>query len=1247
MSHALDALTFPLHGSRLIEASAGTGKTYTIAALYLRLVLGHGQPGTAYARPLLPADILVMTFTRAATRELSDRIRVRLIEAARYFRGQPPANADDTLLPALLDDYPTPQAREAAAWRLALAAESMDDAAIFTIDAWCQRMLREHAFDSGNPFDETLVADESALLTEAIQDYWRQQLYPLADAALAQVLALWPSVTHLAADVRSLLRETLPPGDAGSLAACLANLTEQRQQRLSQLCQGWTARAQAFEAWLDTELAEHPDHWKANLLKRSTYADLLAALAEWPHHPEHLGFDPSDKACERLTPAGLQAARRKGAPPLDVPDAAQALAALLPQLASLPDPAPRLRLHAAHHVADRLGTLKRQARSFGFADMLQRLDHALAGPHGERLRERIVSQYPVALIDEFQDTSPLQYRLFDALYRTAANATDTALLLIGDPKQSIYGFRGADIHSYLQARRATAGRHYLLDTNYRSTQAMVDVVNHWFQLAEQRAGPGAFHYREGLDNPVPFEPVKAHGRSEHLVTGTGAWPALTLQHDLTLRSAGDRLAHDGERCAERIVGWLNDPGAGFQHPQRGFTRLRPADIAILVRNLREASAVRRALARRGVASVYLSDRDSVFTTPEAADLLHWLRAVAAPHDAGRIRAALATATVNLSLPELAHLATDDAAFESWATQFRLLHDTWRKLGILTMLRRTLHTLQLPARWLAQPDGERRLTNFLHVGELLQHAAATLDGEAALVRWLASQIQQPAQDSDDQIVRLESDADLVKVVTIHKSKGLEYPVVCLPYACSFRKIDRRGRNFLSLPGEQGRRQLTFDLNDDALEQADRERLREDLRLFYVALTRARHAVWLGFPAIKSGNAKAAQNHLAAAGYLLAGSTPGTEDDWLTLLTQLADALGHRCRLEPASDTVTGTRLQARDAPVPLHDAPAYQAGFDRHWTIGSFSLLTRDLHALPVGAAAPSVQPDPDPADVAVPPLHARRLAEDEDDRPDDASPPTLPGWPSAVADDTAPWHHFPRGARMGDFLHDQLEWLASEDFALRADGGLQAQLRRRCERAGHGAHADALVHWFTTLFDTPLPALGVALPALTRRFAEMEFWLPAAGLDASRIDTLCQQHLLDRQPRATLAARRLNGMLMGFAVLVFEHAGRYWVLDYKSNVLGTGPDAYDTPALARAMASHRYDVQAVIYLLALHRLLQHRLGPAYQPDQHLGGALYLFVRGIDGPCQGQYVIPADSALLAVLAALDRDLAGATASTSAS
>jgi len=1215
-SQVLQAATFPLWGSRLIEASAGTGKTWTIAALYVRLVLGHGRD-QAFERALRPAEILVMTFTRAATRELSDRIRDRLLAAAQRFRESKPQDASDPFLESLVVDYETDQARSRAAWLLNMAAESMDDASVHTIDAWCQRMLKEHAFDSGCLFDEELVGDEDIMRLQATQDYWRQSCYPLTRENLEPVLKVWPNINALAKDMKDLLSQSIAPqAGQGTLEHAIELAMSLRSQAVNQLRNGWAQRATAMQDWLDMQTTTRKGDWDGRKISSKNYTGWLKTLKDWANGELEADVPDLKTGWDRFTPDGLRLARKVGAPDIDFPKEFAEFELLKMEKEHLPEIRTPLRLHAAANVASRLLELKRQSSSFGFADMLSRLNAALQGANGERLRERILAQYPVILIDEFQDTSPVQYKIFDQIYRAQTNDKHSALLLIGDPKQSIYGFRGADIFSYMQARQATAGRHYVLETNYRSTQAVVGVINHFFEQAEIAYSEGAFMYRQDDDNPLPFVKTQAKGRGESLVTSNGRMPAMTLVHDLDIRNAQDCRKVFAARCAEQIVTWLNDKQAGFAESNQPFKSLRPADIAILVRTGKEAAAVRHELARRAVASVYLSDKDSVFDSGEASDLVHWLRAVAAPQEVRLVRAGLATRTIGLSLDELGWLASNDDAFDARSEQLRQLRTVWQTQGVLAMLRQTLHQLGLGARWLEDLDGERKLTNFLHLAELLQTANSKLDGEQALIRWLQTEIAEGGAQGDEQVVRLESDADLVKVITIHKSKGLEYSVVCLPYATSFRQKERNFTSFVNVADAAGNRVLRLDFDDNELALADRDRLREDLRLLYVALTRARHTLWVGFSALKTGNSEACITHKSGAGYLVGGANSIGAPDWLVPLENLACG-DVNINIQAADHATPCTVFSGATDKPALQEPRVYQAEFERNWRIGSFSQLTRDLSAILSGSELSRLQ--------------APRPADDESDLAGTSNLPASFKIPSQASSDA--WHKFPKGPEAGNFLHSQLEWLTAEGFALSENERLTERLQKRCERAGRGTHAQIVASWLTEVVQTRLPGPEAALAELVHVLPEMEFWLPADRMDATEIDAHCREHILAGVDRPALAERQLHGMLMGFADLVFEHEGKYWVLDYKSNYLGADDGAYDSDALAHAMGQHRYDVQAAIYMLALHRLLKFRMGDTYDPRQHLGGAIYLFLRGVKGPQSGVCLIEASMALMNALDAM--------------
>lgn len=622
----LQPLQLPLRGSHLIEASAGTGKTFTIAMLYVRLVLGHGQ--TVGQLPLTPPEILVVTFTEAATRELRDRIRARLAEAARYFNGElEEASAHvPTLLQALRADYAVTD-WPGCARRLTQAAEWMDEAAVSTIHAWCYRMLREHAFDSLSLFDQVLENDQSELLAEVVRDYWRIFYYPLDAAMIETVAACWTNPVDLQKRIQRLLDQVeLLPKVAGLVETLQAGLKE-RQQRLAELKQPWPK-------WVDELrqlLAQAVKHRQVDPKKLNVrwYGPWLDKLAAWAQDTVQEDVDITS-GWQRLSRAGMAEIRVADAPLLEHP-AFEAIEKLQQALKALPTPESGLLSHAAHWVAERFETSRKQRARMGFSDLLVMLRAALEGSNGDRLAQTLRQQFPVALIDEFQDTDPVQYAIFSRIYAPAENRQDGALILIGDPKQAIYAFRGADIYTYLDARRAMAGRLYTLDENFRSTGAMVDAVNHCFSSIEHRAeGAGAFLFRTDAGNPVPFHPVRAQGRAQDFWVD-GQMPAALMfavqppspdGKPVAKADYGETMA---SACASRIVAWLNagvSGSAGFvrrtghgddaqktsgAQAVSGLQPLRAGDIAVLVNNRDEAAYIRRALAQRGVRSVYLFD----------------------------------------------------------------------------------------------------------------------------------------------------------------------------------------------------------------------------------------------------------------------------------------------------------------------------------------------------------------------------------------------------------------------------------------------------------------------------------------------------------------------------------------------------------------------------------------------------------------------------------------------------------------
>lgn len=1212
--HSLDPLSLPLAGSGLIEASAGTGKTYTIAALYVRLVLGL----SCTAR--VPAEILVMTFTKAATRELAERIRSRLLEVARVLGGEAPA-AEDRFVQDLLQVIPAGPDRAEAIWRLGQAAESIDESAIHTIDAWCQQMLREHAFDSGCLFDEELQSDERALLGAAAADYWRQEVVGLPEQDLDAVSGIFKSLDDLQRRVRDSVLHGAPvkPSD-DPLRTVVSTWRQSREERLRSIKAAWPAHIESMRQWFAAIHSNRQHPAVRHVATASKVSQWLAQLQSWADQPSAASPGLSSAAQVRLSGRALRAVFSEAHMEADwpgqgVPPCFDAWDGLLPALAALPNLERAAVDHAAAGIRARMQALKLQSGRFGFADMLNRLDAALDprihGRRADRLRGRILSRFPVALIDEFQDTSPVQLSIFDRLYRMTENDPQRCLLLIGDPKQAIYGFRGADIRSYLQARSATAGRHYALARNHRSTQAVVDVVNRLFGQAESRSGAGAFLM--GSDQaradaeaatPLPFWPVEARGRSERLETADGVVPALTIVFDPAHRNRDDSQDLCAALCAQRIAHLLKDPEAGFRDAGGPLRPLRPADIAVLVRDRHEARAVRSELARRRLLSVYLSDKESIFESPQALDVLRLLQAAAAPSDAALVRSALATPLMAWGLEALQHLAHDETLFDAQCERFRQLNAVWSRQGVLPMMRAAVHQLAMASRW--HPDvAERWMTNVLHLAELLQAVSAQVEGLAALVRWLARQIAdaQSGLSAAEQEMRLESDEDRIKVVSIHSAKGLEYPVVFLPFVSRVRAAED---------------------DDTALRPglADEERLQEDLRLLYVGLTRARHALWLGLSGTRFGSSKTYGWHRSAIGCLFSGPDERPfeqrEQDVRAFAESWKGSPSHvKLEVLVDADPAAHAPLMAgreRLKPDDLLPVPRYTGTFDRNWSISSYSGLVREAMAEPASAAAtewvsaPFRQDEPD----ATGPIEV-------------AAAPSLPGRTAPLV--APPWHRFPRGSAVGNFLHDQLEWLAEERFGLARSMELQRRLCAQVERLGWGEWSEPVLDWLVRVCEQPLPPLNAALSDLEAARPEMEFWFPSDGLSAQQVDHWCREHLFPGAARPQLRPHTLRGMFMGFADLIFVWKGRYGVIDYKSNTLGPDGAAYSPAAMTKAVLENRYDVQAALYQLALHRMLKVRLGPRYRPAEHLRGMIFYFLRGIDGPAGGCCTVDMPMAML--------------------
>lgn len=1181
---------FPLAGQALIEASAGTGKTYTITGLYNRLILGH-RPGEPSATPLGCDQILVVTFTRAATEELRGRIRQRLRDTFEdILRLENQQSAEDPLLSIYLQDIAAWRNTEPDALRQTLKPwlqtnlSLMDEAAIFTIHGFCQRMLKQFAFDSGVVFSAELVLDSESYLQQACEDIWRQRAYHLSAEQGRYLLSRYSGPDQLLAKVKSRITRpdmTLQPPLPGESFEQLWASSAAAFSAIGSLCQQNRA-GDIAQLIADSGLD------KRSYSSRNAPSWIAQAYGYFSG-PFYL---PPPEALQKLTPAAMTEKLKSGELPAHPLFAAiDGFLQLAQQLSLL------LELAWMDAIKARYFELLEKAGALTPDDLLRLLQAALNTEQGEALAAQIRRLYPLAMIDEFQDTDPQQYDIFNRIYPQAENTQAAAdgsvqphgLIMIGDPKQAIYGFRGADIFTYITARRRLADdQRFTLNVNWRSHSRLVAGVN---QLFARHTSP--FIY----DRDIEFIQVSAGGRHDaqaFRVNGEAQVP-LQLWYDGNEYSRPRAQLTAAQQCAAQIAALLQ--GAG----QLGEKAVQARDIAVLVRSRKQAGWIRDALQAQGVGSVFLT-RDSVFKSREATDLFHWLQAVAHPADERMLRSALATDTQGYSAAQLDHLLNNEQAWEVVLGRHQHYHQLWNRRGIMAAVMQWLEDDDRAQRLRALEDGERRLTNLMHLGELLQSASRRLRGHEALLRWLGEHIFSDESGGDEAQLRLESDANLVTIVTIHKSKGLQYPLVFLPYLWDDQFTNGRGDVQYFREG-QG---IVLDLqpDDEARVAAERDRLAEDLRLLYVALTRAEQGcfVWL-MDALDGRSKKEKKSYIAgsALGYLL---QLDKNPDWQALQSSSTDEL-----------------LIGAAAPWPAYASQPLSNGTDAgalraatiqprsrdHWRVSSYSQLTADY----ADAAH-----HPDQQQSALQNIESEALL-----RRDEAGTRagnftaaefSLPG--TQPFDEQHPALTFAKGANAGTCLHAIFEHWDFQDHS-----ALSTMVRTELAHYGLLAADDAaqsqqingLSQWLTAVVQSPLmdaqqSSFTLADIAPGQRLDEMEFYLPVAGLHPQQVDALLAA---GKHTDRRFHFDPLTGYLKGFIDLIFCHKGRYYVADYKSNHLGFSLADYAPAALQTAMRDHRYDLQAWIYTLALDQLLRQRLSD-YEPSQHLGGVYYFFLRGM-------------------------------------
>lgn len=1168
-------LALPLDGIKLIEASAGTGKTYTIGNLYLRYILSGRKV----------SEILVVTFTNAATEELRGRIRDRMHQTLKLL--QEPQPCSDKFLETLQQQIDKEESRELAVNQLKLAVRSMDEAAIYTIHGFCQRALSDYAFNSGQSFDMELATNDADLWSEALKDWWRKTAYDLSWQDILLFNNALDSIENFVryqAPLRQTVNKTLLPESKDDLAAVfsrwhalkenlssIARLWQQRKDEIIRILQHSPALSRA------KNLEYHKDRL-ADFLNRMDLYFTSDNLLEIPDGFKALSaqylYDNSKKT-KRDTDPDLRN--------VFFTDCEK----IIDQQKTLQRDFRVAALKAAtRYASERVEQIKQQSQTIAFHDQLTRLYGGLHGSQGDALAEKLRQRFPVAMIDEFQDTDAIQYGIFHKLYQPDP---ETSLIMIGDPKQAIYSFRGGDIFTYMRAKADADSSRYTLDTNWRSVPGLISAVNTLFTFRDK-----PFIYADAIDYHAVKPATEEEKQKPHALLLEKKQPVAPLSlwkiplndngKPQSKSAAEDTLSKTTAAEIARLIRGGSDGSITI-----GEKTVVPGDIAVLVRAGYQGARVRQALQTYNINAVTVG-HDKVFESEEASGLALLLEAILNYYDRGFARNALSSNLLGLTYTDIAKIQFNENEWLEWIDGLKEFNRLWQHKGFMTMFQAMLQQLRIGQRIAGNDLAERRLTNLLHLAELLQQASKIHPGMDALLGWFKQQTE--SGDDEEAELRLESDEELVKIVTIHSSKGLEYPIVFLPFlwGCHPRKT---GDGLLDFHGSN--LQAFLDAGSDEIEThlklAEKERLAEDIRLAYVALTRAKAKVYLAWGEVNL-SAKTAMAYL-----LHDGQTPEELEHTLPNafienpnvdadLDRLVEKAGQTIVLSELPE-IDGSAIEVTDKTQPMiQDPKPFNGKIATDWHLTSFSGMTRDIHQTPHGGSPRST---------------------------DDAI------------------LNFPAGSHVGSFLHLILEKL---DF----QGDIETQALEQTNQLASRFNIDAeryqetIAQWMHNIVMTPLNKQGLSLGdiAQEKRLNELEFDFSIHHVDIPALNRTLEQAA--GQPLEKMEIDNFRGIITGIVDLIFEHNGKFYVADYKSNFLGGVLDDYQPENLRQAVFDRRYDLQYLLYTLALHRYLKQRLGD-YCYDTHFGGVYYLFLRGMrpaTGPAYGVFHELPDKALIETL-----------------
>ncbi|MCH8557555.1 MAG: exodeoxyribonuclease V subunit beta [Balneolia bacterium] len=1163
-----DIFESPVKGINLVESSAGTGKTYTISGLVVRLLAEHGE--------LSPKSILVVTFTTAATQELRDRIARRIRDSAEVLRGDSEPGDDGFLIELKARFGNDEKARQ----RLERAMTEMDQASVFTIHGFCKQALQEYVVESNSSFGIEYMKDSEELLLEAADDVWRSWINRLGKGGEGErcQLDLLLSITNTPDELLSIAKSL-------NGKPYLEFAEEVPKTKYRSMLKQWNEAIRSLKETYDRE--EILSVMDPAILNQKSYKpkQVEAMLDDFESCFVMRHFAQPGKAL-KLASGAITTKGGALVPQHPFFDAMQAFTETDTGLI-----AEQVLIQMTSDFRQRYDELKDERRIRSFDDILTSTHHAVES--NQEMRMKLRKQYPVALVDEFQDTDPIQLGIFKKLYFDAD--VKNGLFMIGDPKQSVYKFRGADINSYLSVAKNKKVSTFTLGKNYRSVKPMVDAVNALFQFVEPgREWPGG----------LAFQPSDAQRTEQELfIEGDddGVVPMHFLMPEVEEPVNKDEASKEiNKATAAEIARLLNKSanGEAFILEKKEKRPVRQGDVAILVSSRFEAENVRKELLRKNIKSVFKSS-NSVFDTDQARLISSLIQIIKDSPNPSLIRMFLFNRVMGYRLSDLRRLE-EDAGLNTALTESLIeLRMTLERYGFSAMLRKFLNStlaldegrpVHVTEKIMQFSDGERVYTNLMHLNELIDaYEREHRPGMEELHKWLNLKIQKAESEENDEI-RLESDDDLVQIVTMHSSKGLEYPIVFCNSLWSHGVKNNTLKNPLIYHDpDDGKTKVDLTGYSKASVQGRviEETVAENIRLMYVALTRARYRCYISVGAYEDKAAGTSPLHFVMNGadQTLKNQKISDFEAYLNRIRRFAHEHAELAVCRTVSDNEE-LKLEADSVTITPQARKLEQTlKADPDWYVTSYSGIKKR-------AEAEKVEIEEDSS-----------ISEKINHNPDAGGSESSSSADPVKELDYCNLFHFPKGAGAGTFMHRLYEDL---DFT-RFETDARSMVAQYLEEDGYEENwTDTITSMLERSLRKKLPGSGAALitKGQTQTVDEMEFYFPLSKAGAAEIEQIID----GKRPDSFMENR--NGFMTGFIDLLFEHEGKFYILDYKSDHLGDKPESYEPEALKAVMHERGYVFQYHIYLVALMRFLKLKLGDEFRYENHIGGAYYLFLRGI-------------------------------------